>query len=596
MNIKKIVLRTMPYVCIALYGTKIGQAWRLAAGTAFAEKFLHWGDGFMQALASPLPSFHPQDMLAGMAIAAAFYAAVYVKGKNAKKFRHNVEYGSARWGTAKDIEPYVDPAFANNIILTQTERLTMNSRPKDPRTARNKNVLVVGGSGSGKTRFFVKPNLMQCVSEKYPCSFVVTDPKGSLIVESGRMLRHFGYRIKVMNTINFAKSMHYNPLAYIHSEKDILKLVNCLIANTRGEGKGGDPFWEKSEVLLYTALIGYLWQEALEEDRNFATLIDMIGSMQTREDNEDFQNPIDLMFEDLEREKPDCFAVRQYKKFKLAAGKTAKSILISCGARLAVFDIAELRELTAYDEMELDTLGDRKTALFLIMSDTDDSFNFLIAMCYTQLFNLLCDKADDVYGGRLPVHVRCLIDECANIGQIPKLEKLMATIRSREISACLILQTQSQLKALYKDNAETVIGNCDASLFLGGKEPTTLKALSEALGRETIDTYNTGESRGRETSHSLNYQKLGKSLLSVDELEVLDGGKCILQLRGVRPFLSSKYDITKHPHYKYLSDADPKNAFDVERFIRRRMKVKANTVTDVYEVDAEENGDELSLE
>ena len=596
MNIKKIVLRTVPYVCIALYGTKIGQAWRLAAGTSFAEKFLHWGDGFMQALASPLPSFHPQDVLAGMAIAAAFYAAVYVKGKNAKKFRHNVEYGSARWGTAKDIEPYVDPAFANNIILTQTERLTMNSRPKDPRTARNKNVLVVGGSGSGKTRFFVKPNLMQCVSEKYPCSFVVTDPKGSLIVECGRMLRHFGYRIKVMNTINFAKSMHYNPLAYIHSEKDILKLVNCLIANTRGEGKGGDPFWDKSEVLLYTALIGYLWQEALEEDRNFATLIDMIGSMQTREDNEDFRNPIDLMFEDLEREKPDCFAVRQYKKFKLAAAKTTKSILISCGARLAVFDIAELRELTAYDELELDTLGDQKTALFLIMSDTDDSFNFLIAMCYTQLFNLLCDKADDVYGGRLPVHVRCLIDECANIGQIPKLEKLMATIRSREISACLILQTQSQLKALYKDNAETVIGNCDASLFLGGKEPTTLKALSEALGRETIDTYNTGESRGRETSHSLNYQKLGKSLLSVDELEVLDGGKCILQLRGVRPFLSSKYDITKHPHYKYLSDADPKNAFDVERFIRRKMKVKADTVTDVYEVDAEENGDELSLE
>ena len=596
MNIKKTVLRMVPYECIALYGTKIGQAWRLAAGTAFAEKFLHWRDGFMQAFASPLPSFYPQDVLVGIAIAAAFYAAVYVKGKNAKKFRHNVEYGSARWGTAKDIEPYVDPVFANNIILTQTERLTMNSRPKDPRTARNKNVLVVGGSGSGKTRFFVKPNLMQCVSEKYPCSFVVTDPKGSLIVECGRMLRHFGYRIKVMNTINFAKSMHYNPLAYIRSEKDILKLVNCLIANTRGEGKGGDPFWDKSEVLLYTALIGYLWQEALEEDRNFATLIDMIGSMQTREDNEDFQNPIDLMFEDLEREKPDCFAVRQYRKFKLAAGKTAKSILISCGARLAVFDIAELRELTAYDEMELDTLGDRKTALFLIMSDTDDSFNFLIAMCYTQLFNLLCDKADDVYGGRLPVHVRCLIDECANIGQIPKLEKLMATIRSREISACLILQTQSQLKAMYKDNAETVIGNCDASLFLGGKEPTTLKALSEALGRETIDTYNTGESRGRETSHSLNYQKLGKSLLSADELEVLDGGKCILQLRGVRPFLSSKYDITKHPHYKYLSDADPKNAFDVERFIRRKMKVKADTVTDVYEVDAEENGDELSLE
>ena len=596
MNIKKIVLRTVPYVCIALYGTKIGQAWRLAAGTAFAEKFLHWGDGFMQALASPLPSFHPQDVLAGMAIAAAFYAAVYVKGKNAKKFRHNVEYGSARWGTAKDIEPYVDPVFANNIILTQTERLTMNSRPKDPRTARNKNVLVVGGSGSGKTRFFVKPNLMQCVSEKYPCSFVVTDPKGSLIVESGRMLRHFGYRIKVMNTINFAKSMHYNPLAYIHSEKDILKLVNCLIANTRGEGKGGDPFWEKSEVLLYTALIAYLWQEALEEDRNFATLIDMIGSMQTREDNEDFRNPIDLMFEDLEREKPDCFAVRQYKKFKLAAGKTAKSILVSAGARLAPFDIAELREILSYDELELDTLGDRKTALFLIMSDTDSTFNFLISMIYTQLFNLLCEKADDVYGGRLPVHVRCLIDECANIGQIPNLEKLMATIRSREISAVLIFQAQSQLKAIYKEQSDTIQGNCDSSIFLGGREATTLKELSAVLGRETIDTCNTGESRGRETSHSLNYQKLGKELMTQDELATMDGGKCILQLRGVRPFLSSKYDITKHPHYKYLSDADPKNAFDVERFIRRKMKVKANTVTDVYEVDAEENGDELSLE
>ena len=593
---KKKLALNLPYCMIGLYATKLGQAWRMAEGTNLSEKLLHLGDGFTSAFASSLPSFHPADLLVGLLAGLLLRLAVYLKGKDAKKFRKGREYGSARWGTRKDIEPFIDPVFKNNILLTQTERLTMNSRPKDPRTARNKNVLVVGGSGSGKTRFFVKPNLMQCVSEKYPCSFVVTDPKGSLIVESGRMLRHFGYRIKVMNTINFAKSMHYNPLAYIHSEKDILKLVNCLIANTRGEGKGGDPFWEKSEVLLYTALIGYLWQEALEEDRNFATLIDMIGSMQTREDNEDFRNPIDLMFEDLEREKPDCFAVRQYKKFKLAAGKTAKSILISCGARLAVFDIAELRELTAYDELELDTLGDQKTALFLIMSDTDDSFNFLIAMCYTQLFNLLCDKADDVYGGRLPVHVRCLIDECANIGQIPKLEKLMATIRSREISACLILQTQSQLKALYKDNAETVIGNCDASLFLGGKEPTTLKALSEALGRETIDTYNTGESRGRETSHSLNYQKLGKSLLSVDELEVLDGGKCILQLRGVRPFLSSKYDITKHPHYKYLSDADPKNAFDVERFIRRKMKVKADTVTDVYEVDAEENGDELSLE
>ena len=487
--------------------------------------------------------------------------------------------------TGKDIEPYVDPTFANNIILTQTERLTMNSRPKDPRTARNKNVLVVGGSGSGKTRFFVKPNLMQCVSEKYPCSFVVTDPKGSLIVESGRMLRHFGYRIKVMNTINFAKSMHYNPLAYIHSEKDILKLVNCLIANTRGEGKGGDPFWEKSEVLLYTALIGYLWQEALEEDRNFATLIDMIGSMQTREDNEDFRNPIDLMFEDLEREKPDCFAVRQYKKFKLAAGKTAKSILISCAARLAPFDIAELRELTAYDELELDTLGDQKSALFIIISDTDDTFNFLVSLCYTQLFNLLCEKADDVYGGRLPVHVRCLIDECANIGQIPRLEKLMATIRSREISACLVLQTQSQLKAQYKDSADTICGNCDSVIFLGGKEKTTLKELSEALGRETIDTLNTGESRGRETSRSTNFQKLGKELMSVDELAVMDGRKCILQLRGVRPFLSDKYDITQHPNYKYLSDADSKNTFDIERFLKRRLKLKSDEQYDVFEVN-----------
>ena len=589
-------LHELPYLLIALYATKIGQAWRLAEGTDAAHKLLSLMDSLSASFASPLPSFELYDLCIGLLLGAGFRLFIFIKDSEKKKYRKGREYGSARWGTPEDIKPFIDPVFANNVILTQTERLTMSSRPKNPAYARNKNVLIIGGSGSGKTRFFVKPNLMQCVSDKYPCSFVVTDPKGSILVECGSLLQRSGYRIKVLNTINFKKSMNYNPLAYIHSEKDILKLVNCLIANTRGEGKGGDPFWEKSEVLLYTALIGYLWQEALEEDRNFATLIDMIGSMQTREDNEDFRNPIDLMFEDLEREKPDCFAVRQYKKFKLAAGKTAKSILISCGARLAVFDIAELRELTAYDELELDTLGDQKTALFLIMSDTDDSFNFLIAMCYTQLFNLLCDKADDVYGGRLPVHVRCLIDECANIGQIPKLEKLMATIRSREISACLILQTRSQLKALYKDNAETVIGNCDASLFLGGKEPTTLKALSEALGRETIDTYNTGESRGRETSHSLNYQKLGKSLLTVDELEVMDGGKCILQLRGVRPFLSSKYDITKHPHYKYLSDADPQNAFDVERFIRRRMKVKADTVTDVYEVDAEENGDELSLE
>ena len=585
MNIKKTVLRMVPYECIALYGTKIGQAWRLAAGTAFAEKFLHWRDGFMQAFASPLPSFYPQDVLVGIAIAAAFYAAVYVKGKNAKKFRHNVEYGSARWGTAKDIEPYADPVFANNIILTQTERLTMNSRPKDPRTARNKNVLVVGGSGSGKTRFFVKPNLMQCVSEKYPCSFVVTDPKGSLIVECGRMLRHFGYRIKVMNTINFAKSMHYNPLAYIHSEKDILKLVNCLIANTRGEGKGGDPFWDKSEVLLYTALIGYLWQEALEEDRNFATLIDMIGSMQTREDNEDFRNPIDLMFEDLEREKPDCFAVRQYKKFKLAAGKTAKSILISCGARLAPFDIQEVRDVTAYDELQLDTLGDKKTALFLIMSDTDATFNFLISMIYTQLFNLLCEKADDVYGGRLPVHVRCLIDEMANIGQIPNLEKLVATIRSREISACLVLQAQSQLKAIYKDNADTIIGNMDSRIFLGGSEPTTLKELNQALGKETIDTYNTSNTRGNSPSYGLNYQKLGKDLASVDELAVLDGSKCILQLRGVRPFLSDKYDLTQHPNYKYTSDFDKRNEFNIEQFLSRRLKLKAGDEFVVVDAD-----------
>ena len=484
------------------------------------------------------------------------------------------------------------------MILTQTERLTMNSRPKDPRTARNKNVLVVGGSGSGKTRFFVKPNLMQCVSEKYPCSFVVTDPKGSLIVECGRMLRHFGYRIKVMNTINFAKSMHYNPLAYIHSEKDILKLVNCLIANTRGEGKGGDPFWEKSEVLLYTALIGYLWQEALEEDRNFATLIDMIGSMQTREDNEDFRNPIDLMFEDLEREKPDCFAVRQYKKFKLATGKTAKSILISCAARLAPFDIAELRELTAYDELELDTLGDQKSAMFIIISDTDDTFNFLVSLCYTQLFNLLCEKADDEYGGRLLVHVRCLIDEFANIGQIPNFEKLIATIRSREISASIILQAQSQLKSIYKDNADTITGNCDTLLFLGGKEKTTLKEMEELLGKETIDTYNTGESRGREVSHSLNYQKLGKSLMSVDELAVMDGGKCILQLRGVRPFLSDKYDITSHPNYKYLSDSNKKNAFDIEKYLSRQLKLRLEEEYEAFEVSISDNpqDDEALLE
>ena len=590
-NVKKLLLPNIPYVFIALFATKLGQAARLAPGADFSQKALHIMEGFAAAFQSALPSFHPIDLCVGVAAALLIRLAVYVKGKNARKFRKNIEYGSARWGNAEDIKPYVDPTFANNVILTQTERLTMNSRPKDPKTARNKNVLVVGGSGSGKTRFFIKPNLMQLHS-----SYVVTDPKGSIVVECGKLLQRNQYKIKILNTINFKKSHHYNPFAYLHSEKDILKLVTTLIANTQGDGKSGDDFWRKAETLLYTALIGYIYYEAPVEEQNFATLIEMINTMEVREDDEDFKNPVDLMFEELAKREPHHFAVRQYAKYRLAAGKTAKSILISCGARLAPFDIQELREITAYDELELDTLGDRKTALFIIISDTDDTFNFLASMVYTQLFNLLCDKADDVYGGRLPVHVRCLIDECANIGQIPKLEKLMATIRSREISACLILQTQSQLKALYKDNAETVIGNCDASLFLGGKEPTTLKALSEALGRETIDTYNTGESRGRETSHSLNYQKLGKSLLTVDELEVLDGGKCILQLRGVRPFLSSKYDITKHPHYKYLSDADPKNAFDVERFIRRRMKVKADTVTDVYEVDAEENGDELSLE
>ena len=594
-RLKKLLILNTPYVVIGLYATKLGEAWRLAEGTDASNKFLHLMDGLSAAFRSPFPSLYPADLLIGIVVGCLLRLAVYEKGRNAKKYRHNVEYGSARWGTHSDIAPFIDPDPWNNVILTKTESLTMNSRPKAPRNARNRNVLVVGGSGSGKTRFFIKPNIMQCTKTK-GTSLVVTDPKGTLVVECGKMLVAAGYELRILNTINFQKSMHYNPFAYIRSETDILKLVTTLITNTKGEGKGGDDFWIKAETLLYVALIGYIHYELPEEKQNFSTLIDLLNKMQVREDDEDFQNEVDELFEKLAQKKPEHFAVRQYLKYKMASGKTAKSILISCGARLAVFDIAELRELTAYDELELDTLGDQKTALFLIMSDTDDSFNFLIAMCYTQLFNLLCDKADDVYGGRLPVHVRCLIDECANIGQIPKLEKLMATIRSREISACLILQTQSQLKALYKDNAETVIGNCDASLFLGGKEPTTLKALSEALGRETIDTYNTGESRGRETSHSLNYQKLGKSLLTVDELEVLDGGKCILQLRGVRPFLSSKYDITKHPHYKYLSDADPKNAFDVERFIRRKMKVKADTVTDVYEVDAEENGDELSLE
>ena len=585
-NLKKYVLPNLPYLFVGLYATKLGQAWRLSSGMEFADKVLHLMDGFATAFQSAAPSFHPSDLLVGLCCGAGLRLAIYIKGKNAKKYRHGTEYGSARWGTAKDIQPFVDPVFENNAILTQTEQITMNNRPKDPKTARNKNFLIIGGSGSGKTRFWLKPNLMQCDSETYPCSFVVTDPKGSIVVECGKMLRRKGYRIKIMNTINFKKSHHYNPFSYIHSEKDILKLVNCLIVNTKGEGgKSGDDFWLKAEMLLYTALIGYIHYEAPEEEQNFSTLLEMINAMEVREDDEEFKNAVDLMFDELKERDPGHFAVRQYAKYKLAAGKTAKSILVSCGARLAPFDIGELRELTAYDELELDTLGDRKTALFFIMSDTDDTFNFLISMAYTQLFNLLCEKADDVYGGRLPIHVRCLIDEAANIGQIPRLEKLVATIRSREISACLVLQAQSQLKALYRDNADTIIGNMDARLFLGGSEPTTLKELSAALGKETIDTYNTGESRGRETSHSLNYQKLGKELASMDELAVLDGGKCILQLRGVRPFLSDKYDITKHPNYKYLSDSDKRNAFDIERFLSVRLKPKAEEVYDVYEVD-----------
>ena len=584
-NWKKLLLPNLPYVFIALFCTKLGQAARLAPGEDFAGKFLHFMEGLSTAFAVPLPSFHPADLCVGIAIAAGIRLGVYVKGKNAKKFRKNMEYGSARWGTAEDIRPFVDPVFANNIILTQTESLTMNNRPADPKTARNKNVLIIGGSGSGKTRFWLKPNLMQCTSKKYPVSFVVTDPKGGIVNECGKMLLHFGFRLKILNTINFKKSMHYNPFAYIHSEKDILKVVTALIANTKGEGKAGDDFWVKAETLLYTALIGYIHYEAPVEEQNFSTLIEFINAMEVREDDEEFQNPVDMMFAELEKEKPQHFAVRQYKKYKLAAGKTAKSILISCGARLAPFDIQELRDLTAYDELELDTLGDRKTALFIIMSDTDDTFNFLISLCYTQLFNLLCEKADDVYGGRLPVHVRCLIDEAANIGQIPRLEKLVATIRSREISCCLVLQAQSQLKAIYKDNADTIIGNMDTSIFLGGKEPTTLKELSAALGKETIDTFNTGESRGREVSHSLNYQKLGKELMSQDELAVMDGGKCVLQLRGVRPFLSNKYDITKHPNYKYTSDFDKRNELDLERFLSHRLRLKPDEVCEVYEAN-----------
>ena len=601
LNVKKLVLLNLPYFLLGLFATNLGEAWRLATGADASAKMLSFFSTLPVALGSWWPSLHPLDLLVGLCCGAGLRLAVYLKGKNAKKYRHNVEYGSARWGTHEDIAPYIDPVFQNNVILTQTERLTMSSRPKNPKYARNKNVLVIGGSGSGKTRFWLKPNLMQMHS-----SYVVTDPKGTILVECGKMLQRGApklgkdgkpvkdkhgkivyepYQIKVLNTINFKKSMHYNPFSYIHSEKDILKLVTTLIANTKGEGKAGDDFWVKAETLLYCALIGYIHYEAPVEEQSFSTLIEMINSMEVREDDEEFKNAVDLMFDELKEREPNHFAVRQYAKYKLAAGKTAKSILVSCGARLAVFDIAELREVTSYDELELDTLGDRRTALFLIMSDTDDSFNFLISMCYTQLFNLLCEKADDVYGGRLPVHVRCLIDECANIGQIPKLEKLVATIRSREISACLVLQAQSQLKAIYKDNADTIIGNMDSSIFLGGKEPTTLKELEAVLGKETIDTYNTGESRGRETSHSLNYQKLGKELMSQDELAVMDGGKCILQLRGVRPFLSDKYDITKHPNFKYTADADDKNAFDIEAFLSARLKLKPNEVCDVYEVD-----------
>ena len=592
-NVKKLILPNIPYVFIALLATKVSEAVRLAPGSDASTKLLNIMTGLNTAFHSLVPSFHPIDLCVGVAAAIAIRLAVYIKGKNAKKFRKNLEYGSARWGTAEDIKPYVDPAFENNIILTQTERLTMNSRPKDPKTARNKNVLIVGGSGSGKTRFWLKPNLLQCTSKTYPTSFVVTDPKGDIVVSCGHALQKNGYQIKILNSLNFKKSMHYNPFAYIHSEKDILKLVTTLIANTKGEGKAGDDFWVKAETLLYTALIGYIHYEAPVEEQNFSTLIEFINAMEVREDDEDFKNPVDLMFDELKKRKPDHFAVRQYAKFKLSAGKTAKSILISCGARLAPFDIQELLDLTAYDELELDTLGGRKkgdtqkTALFLIMSDTDATFNFLISMIYSQLFNLLCEKADDEFGGKLPVHVRCLIDECANIGQIPNLEKLVATIRSREISACLVLQAQSQLKAIYKDNADTIIGNMDSRLFLGGSEPTTLKELSAALGKETIDTFNTGESRGRETSHSLNYQKLGKELASVDELAVLDGGKCILQLRGVRPFLSNKYDITKHPMYKYLSDYDEKNVFDIEKYLSTKLHPKPTEEYDLYEIDAD---------
>ena len=580
-KLTKLLALYLPYILLGLVATNIGEAWRLAEGKELGDKIMAMMGTVPVAFANPLPSLHPLDLLVGLCCGAGLRLAVYLRGKNAKKYRHGMEYGSARWGTAKDIEPFMAPKFADNIILTKTERLMMSNRPPDPKNARNKNVLVVGGSGSGKTRFWLKPNLLQCHS-----SYVVTDPKGSIVVECGNALLKNGYKLKILNTINFKKSMHYNPFAYVHSEKDILKLVTTLMTNTKGEGSGGDPFWEKSERLLLTALIAYLHYEAPAEEQNFATLLEMLNTMQVLEDDEEYQNPVDLLFEELAKKKPNSFAGRQYKLYKLAAGKTAKSILISCGARLAPFDIQELRDLTMYDELQLDTLGDKKTALFLIMSDTDSTFNFLISMVYTQLFNLLCDKADDVYGGKLPIHVRCLIDECANIGQIPNLEKLVATIRSREISACLVLQARSQLKAIYKDNADTIVGNMDSQIFLGGSEPTTLKDLSEMLGKETIDAFNTSDTRGNSPSYGTTFQKMGHELLSRDELAVLDGGKCILQLRGVRPFLSDKYDLTQHPNYKLTSDYDPKNIFDIEKYLNRKEKIHPGDEFIVVDADS----------
>ena len=580
-KLTKLLALYLPYLLLGLVATNFGEAWRLAEGKELGDKIMSMMGTIPVAFANPLPSLHPLDLLVGLCCGAGLRLAVYLRGKNAKKYRHGMEYGSARWGTAKDIEPFMAPKFADNIILTKTERLMMSNRPPDPKNARNKNVLVVGGSGSGKTRFWLKPNLLQCHS-----SYVVTDPKGSIVVECGNALLKNGYKLKILNTINFKKSMHYNPFAYVHSEKDILKLVTTLMTNTKGEGSGGDPFWEKSERLLLTALIAYLHYEAPVEEQNFATLLEMLNTMQVLEDDEEYQNPVDLLFEELGKKKSNSFAVRQYKLYKLAAGKTAKSILISCGARLAPFDIQELRDLTMYDELQLDTLGDKKTALFLIMSDTDSTFNFLISMVYTQLFNLLCDKADDVYGGKLPIHVRCLIDECANIGQIPNLEKLVATIRSREISACLVLQARSQLKAIYKDNADTIVGNMDSQIFLGGSEPTTLKDLSEMLGKETIDAFNTSDTRGNSPSYGTTFQKMGHELLSRDELAVLDGGKCILQLRGVRPFLSDKYDLTQHSNYKLTSDYDPKNTFDIEKYLNRKEKIHSGDEFIVVDADS----------